>query len=123
MAGMEGAALSGILNILANKLAPLVIKQYSSIVGVTKDLQDLQGLVEEINQWLEEAGYQAMGSHQLFNWLRRLKHVVYDVDDVVDEFHLEAEKHEANGGNHILSKYLITKAKSFLLKYKAARKI
>ncbi|KAJ1273963.1 hypothetical protein BS78_05G026400 [Paspalum vaginatum] len=116
MAGMEGAALSGILNIVANKLAPLVIKQYSSIVGVTKDLQDLQVLVQVINCWLEKAGYEAVESDQL--WLRQLKHVAYDVDDIVDEFHLEAEKHEANGGNH-----LITKAKSFLLKYKAARKI
>ncbi|KAJ1256646.1 hypothetical protein BS78_K337800 [Paspalum vaginatum] len=121
MAGMEGAALSGILNILANKLAPLVIKQYSSIVGVTKDLQDLQVLVQVINCWLEKAGYEAVESDQL--WLGQLKHVAYDVDDIVDEFHLEAEKHEANGGNHILSKSLITKAKSFLLKCKAARKI
>ncbi|WVZ54682.1 hypothetical protein U9M48_005445 [Paspalum notatum var. saurae] len=121
MAGMEGAALSGILNILANKLAPLVIKQYSSIVGVTKDLQDLQVLVQVINCWLEKAGYEAVESDQL--WLRQLKHVAYDVDDIVDECHLEAEKHEANGGNHILSKSLITKARSFLLKCKAARKI
>ncbi|WVZ54680.1 hypothetical protein U9M48_005444, partial [Paspalum notatum var. saurae] len=121
MVGMEGAALSGMLNILANKLAPLVIKQYSSIVGVTKDLQDLQVLVQVINCWLEKAGYEAVESDQL--WLRQLKHVAYDVDDIVDEFHLEAEKHEANGGNHILSKSLITKARSFLLKCKAVRKI
>ncbi|KAJ1273941.1 hypothetical protein BS78_05G024400 [Paspalum vaginatum] len=118
MTGMEGAALSGILNILANKLAPLVIKQHSSIVGVTKDLQVL---VEEINCWLEKVGYEAMGSDKL--WITQLKHVAYDVDDIIDEFHLEAEKHEADGGNHIVSKCLITKAKSFLLKCKAARKI
>ncbi|KAJ1273961.1 hypothetical protein BS78_05G026200 [Paspalum vaginatum] len=121
MVCMEGAALSGMLNILANKLAPLAIKQYSFIVGVTKDLQDLQVLVEEINCWLEKAGYEAMGSDQL--WLRQLKHVAYDFDDIVDEFHLEAEKHEADGGNHAVSKYLITKAKSLLFKFKAARKI
>ncbi|KAJ1256641.1 hypothetical protein BS78_K337500 [Paspalum vaginatum] len=120
---MEGAALSGMLNILANKLAPLVIKQYSSIVGVTKDLRDLQGLVEEINCWLEKAEYKTMDSGRLFNWLRQLKHVVYDIDDIVDEFHLEAEKHESHGGNHTLSKWLITKPKSFLFQCKAAHKI
>ncbi|KAJ1273942.1 hypothetical protein BS78_05G024500 [Paspalum vaginatum] len=121
MIGTEGAALSGMLNILANKLAPLVIKQYSSIVGVAKDLQDLQVLVQDINCWLEKAGYEAMGSDQ--SWLRQLKHVAYDVDDIVDEFHLEAEKHESDGANHIVLKCLITKAKSLVLKCKAANKI
>ena len=38
MASIEGAAVSAILKILTNKLAPLMMKQYSSIVGVTKDL-------------------------------------------------------------------------------------
>jgi len=123
MIGMEGAVVSAMLKILANKLASLVIKQYSSIVGATKDLQDLQILVEEINCWLEKAGDKAMDTGPLFNWLRQLKDVSYDVDDVVDEFHLEAEKHEAYGGKHIVSKYLITKPKSFLFQCKVARKI
>ena len=47
MASIEGAAVSAILKILANKLAPSVMKQYSSIVGVTMDLQDLKGRFEE----------------------------------------------------------------------------
>ncbi|KAJ1273958.1 hypothetical protein BS78_05G025900 [Paspalum vaginatum] len=123
MLGIEGAAVSGMLNVLANKLAPLVMKQYSSIVGVTKDLQNLQDLVEEINHWLEKTGYKATDSSQLFNWLRQLKHVVYDIDDIVDEFHLEAEKHESHGGNQIVSRWLVTKPKSFLLQCKTARKI
>ncbi|WVZ54679.1 hypothetical protein U9M48_005443 [Paspalum notatum var. saurae] len=81
MAGVEAAALSavvsGILKIVGNKLAPLVIKRYTSIVGVAKDVKDLQLLVEEINSWLERAEYQ-------------LKEVAYAVDDVVDEFQLKS---------------------------------
>ncbi|KAG2481086.1 hypothetical protein PVAP13_J683269 [Panicum virgatum] len=88
MASIEGAAVSAILKILANKLAPSMLKQYSSIVGVTKDLQDLK-----------------------------------DVDDIVDEFHLEAEKHEAEVANNIVSKCLCTKPKSYLFQFKAALKI
>nr|CAB3488930.1 unnamed protein product [Digitaria exilis] len=115
MVGMESGVVYGMLKIVGNKLAPLVIKEYCSIVGVKKDLQELQGLVEEINSWLEtEAGLSSM-------WL---KDIAYDVDDI-DEFHLEAEKHDTDGdgGKNIVSKYLCRKPKSFLLQCKAARKI
>ncbi|WVZ54684.1 hypothetical protein U9M48_005447 [Paspalum notatum var. saurae] len=95
MVGIEGAAVSGMLNVLANKLAPLFIKQYSSIVGVTKDLQNLQDLVEEINHWLEKTGYRAMDSSQLFNWLRQLKHVVYDIDDAAHKIKAVKERFAA----------------------------
>jgi hypothetical protein len=35
-----------------------------------------------------------------------LKEVAYDVDDVVDAFQLEAQKHEAQHYGDIVSKYL-----------------
>ena len=73
MASIEGAAVSAILKILANKLAPLMMKQYSSIVGVTKDLQDLKGRFEDISSWLEKAGCKTTDNDQFF--IRQLKHV------------------------------------------------
>ncbi|KAG2481087.1 hypothetical protein PVAP13_J683369 [Panicum virgatum] len=121
MASIKGAAVSAILKILANKLAPSMLKQYSSIVGVTMDLQDLKGRFEDISSWLEKAGCKTTDNDQFF--IRKLKHVAYDVDDIVDEFHLEAEKHEAEVANNIVSKCLCTKPKSYLFQFKAALKI
>ncbi|KAG2481224.1 hypothetical protein PVAP13_J683237 [Panicum virgatum] len=121
MASIEGAAVSAILKILANKLAPSMLKQYNSIVGVTMDLQDLKGRFEDISSWLEKAGCKTTDNDQFF--IRKLKHVAYDVDDIVDEFHLEAEKHEAEVANNIVSKCLCTKPKSYLFQFKAALKI
>ncbi|KAG2583403.1 hypothetical protein PVAP13_6KG201606 [Panicum virgatum] len=121
MASIKGAAVSAILKILANKLAPSMLKQYSSIVGVTMDLQDLKGRFEDISSWLEKAGCKTTDNDQFF--IRKLKHVAYDVDDIVDEFHLEAEKHEAEVANNIVSKCLCTKPKSYMFQFKAALKI
>ncbi|KAL6641990.1 hypothetical protein ACP70R_020171 [Stipagrostis hirtigluma subsp. patula] len=109
MVGTEATVLcalvSGTLKIIANKLAPLLAKEYSSIVGVTKDLEELHGLVEEISRVLE-VGHQAVGNRPSSNWLRQLKDISYCVDDLVDEFHLKAEKHDADGRKHIVSKFL-----------------
>ncbi|KAL6595680.1 hypothetical protein ACP70R_048020 [Stipagrostis hirtigluma subsp. patula] len=128
MVGAEASILSsiisGTLNLVVNKLAPLIIKEYSSIVGVKKDLQELHGLVEEINCWLETAGDKAIGTGPSFSWLNRLKDVSYDVEDLVVEFYLEAEEHESNGdgSKNIVSTYL-SKPKAFMFQFKAARKI
>ncbi|KAL6641991.1 hypothetical protein ACP70R_020172 [Stipagrostis hirtigluma subsp. patula] len=123
MGSMEVAVVSGILKIVGNKLAPLLIKEYSSIVGVTEDLQELQGQFEEINNWLETAGDKAMGSGLSFSWLKMLKSVSYDVDDLIDELFLEVEKHESIGGGGFMSKYLCTKPKLFMSQCKTAHKV
>ncbi|CAD6255044.1 unnamed protein product [Miscanthus lutarioriparius] len=109
--------------VVGNKLAPLLIKEYTSIVGVKRDLKDLRDQVEEINGWLQTR-YEAVWNDRTLNWLKRLKDVAYAVDNVVDEFQLKVEKHAAaaaDGG--IISKYMCTKPKPFILQCKVASKI
>jgi hypothetical protein len=92
-------------------------------VGVKRDLEELRDQVEEINGWLETR-YEAVRNEPSFNWLKRLKDVTYAVDDVLDEFQLKSEKHAAAaGGGGIISKYMCTKPKSFVLQCKMTSKI
>jgi len=129
MIGVEAAAVSavasGVLKIVGNKLAPLVIERYSSVVGVTKDVEELRILVEEINSWLERAQGQVMWDDATLNWLKQLKDVAYAVDDVIDEFQLKAEKHDSGGenGSGTVSKYMCTKLKSLNFQCNMANKI
>jgi len=53
---MEAAVVSGILKVVDSKLAPLLIKEYISIVGVRKHLEELNDQIREINCWLERVG-------------------------------------------------------------------
>ncbi|TVU50672.1 hypothetical protein EJB05_02051 [Eragrostis curvula] len=124
VAAVVAAVLSATLNVVANKLAPLVIKQYSSVVGVTKDLEELKDLVKEVNCLLVGVGYEAVGNDPPLDWLRKLKDIAYTVDDVVDEFQLKAEEHDASlaaGGGIIFN--MLIKPKSFIFQCKAARKV
>jgi hypothetical protein len=123
MTGVEAAAISAVVSgtskIVGNKLAPLLMKEYSSIVGVKEDLQELHDLVEEINFWLETTAGNTTGSRQSFARLKRLKDISYDVD----EFQLESEKHDSEGDGGILSRYLCPIPKLFVFQCKAANKI
>jgi Leucine-rich repeat (LRR) protein len=115
------AAVSATLKLVGNKLAPAFIKKYSSIMGVEKDLQELQDLAEQISCWLQTVNDDAIGDAQ---WLKNLKDVAYDVEDVVDEFQTKAEKHDTYAEGGILSKYMHTKPKFLVIsRWKAANKI
>lgn len=113
---METAVVSGILKFVSNKLAPLLNSQYISIVGATRDLEELHNFVEEVNNWLETVGDRAPET-----WLRNLKEVAYATDSFVDELQLKTQKHDTSG---TMSKYMCTIPKSFIFqtKVKAIKK-
>ncbi|KAL6847280.1 hypothetical protein ACP4OV_023133 [Aristida adscensionis] len=125
MGGMEAALVSGILNLVGTKLAPLIITELSSIAGVSKDLEELQGLVERINTWLQQVGDRARGGDRSSNWLKKLKDAAYDAEDIIHEFYMEAEKHDTNAGGvkNIVVKFLWTKPKSVVFECKTAHKV
>jgi len=120
---MEAAIVSGILKVVGSKIAPLLIKEYSLIVGVQKHLEELNDQVQEINRWLEAVGDEVVRNGPALNWLRKLKDITYDVDDIIDEFQLEAERHDAHGVGGVVSNYLCAKPKYLILQYKAASKL
>ncbi|WVZ91049.1 hypothetical protein U9M48_037272 [Paspalum notatum var. saurae] len=124
MGGMEAALVCSILKIVGTKLAPLVIKEFSSIAGVTKDLRELQDHVDEINIWLQTVGDKAMKNDRSSNWLKKLKDATYDAEDLVNEFHMEAEKRDLSVGvKNVAVKYLWTKPKSAMFEWKTDHKI
>ena len=52
MTGLEAALASGLLKVAANKLVLLIASEFASIMGVTKDLSELQDILAEITSWL-----------------------------------------------------------------------
>lgn len=123
--GMEAAVVSGLFKIVGDKLAPLVIREYSSLMGVTKDLQELQDLVEEIKSGIQVAGDNAIGNKPPSNWLKKLKDFAYDLEDLVHEFHLQSEKHDTDNDRdkYAVLKYMRTKPKLAMFQLKMANKI
>ncbi|KAJ1688946.1 hypothetical protein LUZ63_013101 [Rhynchospora breviuscula] len=60
--------------------------------GVKKDLEILESTISTIKDVLDDAEQCCLKNKQVFNWLRELKEVVYDADDLLDTFNLETEK-------------------------------
>ncbi|RLM59121.1 NBS-LRR-like resistance protein [Panicum miliaceum] len=125
MSGMEAALASGLLKVAGDKLVSLIKSEFASITGVKKDLSDLQDIHGEITSWLSLVHHISIETNPRFRWVIKLKDVAYDIDDLVHEVELEAEKHKLWSGSdkNAIVDSLCAKRKSLLFRHKMARKI
>jgi hypothetical protein len=73
MTPTEVALLLAVIKPAANKLVSLIASEFASIVGVTKDLCELQGLFGDITAWLSAIEVRTSDSSSSPNWLKQLK--------------------------------------------------
>jgi hypothetical protein len=92
MVGLEASL--ALLKVASNKIVSLITTEFASISGVTKDLSELQDILGEVTRWLSAVRDRATHSDSSLRWIMQLRNVMYDIDDLLDEVHLETEKHE-----------------------------
>ncbi|XP_018721440.2 putative disease resistance protein RGA4 [Eucalyptus grandis] len=87
---MAESLLSGIAEGVLGKIASLAVQEAIAIYGLENQLSELKETVTAIKAVLLDAEEQQAKNHRLQLWLDRLQDVLYDVDDVLDEFECEA---------------------------------
>ncbi|XP_026379633.1 putative disease resistance protein RGA3 [Papaver somniferum] len=85
---MEDILMSGATGIL-KKLVGVVSEDIGSALGVKDDLKKLQSTLEMILAVIADAEKRQEKEELVRLWLRRLKDIAYDADDVIDEFSYE----------------------------------
>ncbi|XP_026428384.1 putative disease resistance RPP13-like protein 1 [Papaver somniferum] len=93
----EQILVNGVTEII-NKVLPVITQQISSAWGVKDDLRKLKDTLESIQALMSDAEKKQVNYDTVRLWLRRLKDVVYDADDVLDEFAYEVMRRDAVGG-------------------------
>eukprot|EP00268_Persea_americana_P060999 TRINITY_DN7655_c0_g1_i5.p1 TRINITY_DN7655_c0_g1~~TRINITY_DN7655_c0_g1_i5.p1 ORF type:complete len:1057 (-),score=191.91 TRINITY_DN7655_c0_g1_i5:214-3384(-) len=90
--GMAEAILSPLVEMMMKKLASLAQDQVTSAWGIDKELEKLSDTLSTIQAVLKEAEnkQEKEKSEAVGIWLRKLKEVAFDADDVLDEFATKA---------------------------------
>ncbi|XP_030923801.1 putative disease resistance protein RGA3 [Quercus lobata] len=78
-----------IISVVLGKLIPVATEQISLAWGFEELLKELQDSLTTIQAVLTDAERRQVGEESVRLWMRRLKDVAYDVDDVLDEFAYE----------------------------------
>ncbi|KAG8479814.1 hypothetical protein CXB51_029315 [Gossypium anomalum] len=82
-------------------LSSRVLSQIGLWLNLKDDLDDLKSTVSSIKAVLLDAEERSVTSHLVNDWLEKLKDVLYDADDLLDDFSTEALRKDLMGGNKL----------------------
>uniref|UniRef100_A0A5B6ZWB3 Putative disease resistance protein RGA1 n=1 Tax=Davidia involucrata TaxID=16924 RepID=A0A5B6ZWB3_DAVIN len=93
--------------------------------GVTKELRKLEKTISTVRNVLLDAQEQQVSNLAVREWLQWLKDIVYDADNLVDEFATEALRRQVEIHGSILRevRYFFTRSNPFKFRYGMGRKI
>ncbi|KAL3749334.1 hypothetical protein ACJRO7_010442 [Eucalyptus globulus] len=88
-------------SVLAN-LITQVLGKVGNLGGIKRELQVLESTVTMLQALLDDAEEQQHQSSQIKDWVEKLKEVFYDLQDVLEEFNIEAMRRELKGDNQMI---------------------
>ncbi|XP_077239352.1 putative disease resistance protein RGA3 [Tasmannia lanceolata] len=93
MAEMVQMFVSSVLGALIGNLTESAIEEMKSIwgVGVEEEVEKLERKVKLIQGVIEDAEEKQFHSKAVGSWLRELKNIAYDANDILDDVALEAQ--------------------------------
>nr|DAD32450.1 TPA_asm: hypothetical protein HUJ06_011301 [Nelumbo nucifera] len=105
-----------IASLISEKLTQFIQQEVELIVGVKEEAGKLFNALEIIKAVLKDAEERQLKEEPVKAWLRRLKDVAYDIDDLVDEWSTEVSKSEAQGDDNA-SMSVVRKVRSTISLY------
>ncbi|XP_068646249.1 disease resistance protein RGA2-like [Aristolochia californica] len=91
--------LQPVLDVVLKNITSAVKEEIKLIWGVEEELEKLLRTLSAIRSVLADAEEKQETSQLLKDWLRKLKDVAYDAEDVVDEFMIEAVRKKMEKGS------------------------
>ncbi|KAJ0049122.1 hypothetical protein Pint_16993 [Pistacia integerrima] len=91
---MAESILFDIATEVLKKIGSLVRREVSLLWNLESDLESLEGTLSRIKAVLLDAEKKQAHNHQLRDWLGKLKDVLLDAEDVLEEFEFKASGRE-----------------------------
>ncbi|MFS7925289.1 putative virus X resistance protein-like, coiled-coil [Helianthus anomalus] len=125
---MADAATSALVNLIFEKLGEVAFKEYARAQGIHSELEKLGEKLSQIRALLHDASDKEIKEEAVKQWLNRLQHLAYDIEDVLDDVATEAIRREltqASGASTSKVKKLIvpTWCTKFSLSHRLSPKI
>ncbi|XP_040960415.1 putative disease resistance protein RGA4 [Gossypium hirsutum] len=111
--------------LLITKLSSRALSQIRLCWNVKNDLDNFKSTVSTIKAVLLDAEERSVTSQLVKDWLEKLKDVLYDADDLLDDFSTEALRKDLLGGNKLTKevRLFFSSSNQFAYGLKMGRKI
>ncbi|CAI9270931.1 unnamed protein product [Lactuca saligna] len=101
---MADALVNVAAEAILKKLASIAVNEVALAWGYKEKLYTLEGTLKMIRAKLQDAENQKGQKHSVMEWLKQLKEVVAEADDVVDEVHYEMLRREVKKRDRVAIK-------------------
>ncbi|XP_065627673.1 putative disease resistance protein At3g14460 isoform X3 [Quercus suber] len=91
---MAEGALFNVAEGIIGQLGKLALKEIGLLWGVKDELENLKNTVSTIKAVLQAAEEQQAQSHAIKDWVAKLKDVLFEADDLLDDFSTEVLQRE-----------------------------
>ncbi|KAF2319604.1 hypothetical protein GH714_017467 [Hevea brasiliensis] len=102
---MAEGVLFDIAGEIIMKVGPQALQEIEVWWGVKDELQKLKGTVSRIRAVLLDAEKKSALNEQVKVWLGKLQEIVYDADDLIDDFATEALQRRVMTGNRMTKEH------------------
>ena len=96
---MAEGALFGLAGKVLELLGSLVVQEVKLASGVKTEIENLKSTVSTIQAVLLDAEKQSSHSHQIKDWLSKLKDVLHDADDLLEDISTQVLRQKVMSGN------------------------
>ncbi|XP_050284591.1 putative disease resistance protein RGA4 [Quercus robur] len=98
---MAEGALFDLAGKVINVLGSLIAEEVKLAFGVKTEIENLKSTVSTIQAVLLDAEKRSSHSHQIKDWLSKLKDVLHDADDLLDDFSTQVLRQKVMSGNRM----------------------
>ncbi|XP_019164294.1 PREDICTED: disease resistance protein RPM1-like [Ipomoea nil] len=116
---MAEAAVTFVLG----QLSVLIREEYSFLGGIRDDAQDVENAFHRLTAVLRVADEREEIDPQVQAWVKIIRELVYDTEDVLDEFQFRFGGSQTNGGLHNRIKNKYTSVKNLRARRRLAREL
>ncbi|XP_030949118.1 putative disease resistance protein RGA3 [Quercus lobata] len=96
---MAEGALFDLAGKVINVLGSFIAEEVKLAFGVKTEIENLKSTVSKIQAVLLDAEKRSSRSHQIKDWLSKLKDVLHDADDLLDDFSTQVLRQKVMSGN------------------------
>ncbi|XP_058111963.1 disease resistance protein RPM1-like [Magnolia sinica] len=109
------------VNLLIQYFGPLLVNEVQSLKGVRGEVRELINEFESIRSVLRDADAKQDTDEGLKTWVKQIREVAYDIEDVLDEFMLSQAQQQQGAWGCI--NFLHILIKQFMVRHKTASSI
>lgn len=97
---MAETLLFGIVSNVIGSLTSLPLQELGLVWGVESGLKKLENTLSTIKAVLLDAEKQQANNHEVKDWLEKLKALLCEIDDLLDDFYTEILRHKVEVGRN-----------------------